>query len=32
MCGSCRARPEPFGDLAEGWKRAYLQTVAVTGR
>ena len=24
--------PEPFGDLAEGWKRAYLQAVAVTGR
>ena len=24
--------PDPFGDLAEGWKRAYLQAVAVTGR
>ena len=24
--------PEPFGDLAEGWKRAYLEAVAVAGR
>ena len=24
--------PEPFGDLSEAWKRAYLQAVAITGR
>jgi hypothetical protein len=24
--------PEPFGDLDEGWKRAYLQQVAISGR